>query len=151
MVASSEQHNAPVIVSKPAIAHASRSHPGAPFNRDDSAEVIKMPDPIIDPITIIVASTGPRRRTRLVFWGDGPPSGRIGHAFRREGAPAPFSGRSCSIRTSGRVSFRGTATLPWSRRGPPEPRFVQRNAIFRNSFRWIADIGRNNPSAILAA
>src|SRR5437762_4129158 len=65
MVASSEQHNAPVIVSKPARAHASRSHPGAPFNRDDSAEVIKIPDPIIDPITIIVASIGPSARIRL--------------------------------------------------------------------------------------
>ncbi|HEY5992510.1 MAG TPA: hypothetical protein VIU10_08015, partial [Candidatus Udaeobacter sp.] len=43
MVASSEQHNAPVMVSKPAIAHASSSQPGAPLSRDDSAEVIKMP------------------------------------------------------------------------------------------------------------
>src|SRR5207249_1470625 len=60
MVASSEQHNAPVMVSKPATAHASSSQPGAPLNRDDSAEVIKMPDPIIEPITIIVASIGPR-------------------------------------------------------------------------------------------
>src|SRR5213080_3344816 len=92
MVASSEQHNAPVIVSKPATAHASRSHPGAPLNRDDSAEVIKMPDPIIEPITIIVASIGPSARTRpVVSLGDGPPSGRKGPAVRRGGAPAPFS------------------------------------------------------------
>src|SRR5437762_839591 len=139
MVASSEQHNAPVIVSKPAIAHASRSHPGAPFNRDDSAEVIKIPDPIIEPITIVVASIGPSARTRLVFCGDGPPPGRIRRAFRREDAPAPFSGRSCSLRTSNHVSFRGTATHRWSRRGPPEPRFRQRDAIFRTRFRWIAD------------
>jgi hypothetical protein len=53
-----------VIVSKPASAHASSSHPGAPLNRDDSAEVIKMPDPIIEPITIMVASIGPSARTR---------------------------------------------------------------------------------------
>src|SRR6266480_815521 len=85
MVASSEQHNAPVIVSKPARAHASRSHPGAPLNRDDSAEVIKMPDPIIEPITIIVASIGPSARTRLDCCGDGPPSGRTGRVFRRGG------------------------------------------------------------------
>jgi hypothetical protein len=65
MVASSEQHNAPVMVNKPAIAHASSSQPGAPLNRDDSAEVIKMPDPIIEPMTIIVASIGPSARTSL--------------------------------------------------------------------------------------
>ena len=64
MVASSEQHNAPVIVSKPAIAHARSSQPGAPLSRDDSADVIKIPEPIIDPITIIVASIGPSARTR---------------------------------------------------------------------------------------
>src|ERR1051326_8976434 len=65
MVASSEQHNAPVMVSNPAKAHARSNHPGAPLNRDDSAEVIKMPDPIIEPITIIVASIGPSARIRL--------------------------------------------------------------------------------------
>src|SRR5207244_6978927 len=91
MVASSEQHNAPVMVSKPATAHASRSQPGAPLNRDDSAEVIKMPDPIIEPITIIVASIGPSARTKLDCCGDGPPSGRTALSLRREGAPAPVS------------------------------------------------------------
>src|SRR5438093_12901555 len=65
MVASSEQQSAPVIVNKPARAHASSSQPGAPLSRDDSAEVIKIPDPIIEPITIMVASTGPSARTRL--------------------------------------------------------------------------------------
>src|SRR4029079_17735285 len=112
IVASSEQHSAPVIVSKPASAHASKSQPGAPLNRDDSAETMKMPDPIIEPMTIIVASSGPSARTRLVVsLGDGPPSGRRGPALRRGGAPAPLSRRSCSIRTSGGVSFLGTATL----------------------------------------
>jgi hypothetical protein len=52
-------------VSKPATAHASSSQPGAPLKRDDSAEVMKMPDPIMEPITIIVASTGPSARRRL--------------------------------------------------------------------------------------
>src|SRR6266481_288821 len=66
MVASSEQHSAPVIVINPATAQASSSHPGAPINRADSAEVMKMPEPIIDPITIMVASSGPRARTRPV-------------------------------------------------------------------------------------
>jgi hypothetical protein len=51
-------------VSKPAIAQASKSHPGPPLNRADSAEVMKMPEPIIDPMTIMVASIGPSARTK---------------------------------------------------------------------------------------
>src|SRR5205823_14564819 len=47
--------------------HARSNQPGAPLNRDDSAEVIKMPDPIIEPITIIVASIGPRARSKLAL------------------------------------------------------------------------------------
>jgi len=38
MVASSEQQSAPVIVNRPATAQARSSHPGAPLNRDDSAD-----------------------------------------------------------------------------------------------------------------
>src|SRR5262245_6287217 len=68
MVASSEQHSAPVIVSNPAIAHARSSQPGAPLSLDDSADVIKIPEPIIEPITIIVASIGPSVRTRPDCW-----------------------------------------------------------------------------------
>src|SRR5256714_10771667 len=147
MVASSEQRRAQLWVSKQAPPNARTSQPGAPLNRDVSAEVMKIPDPIIEPITIIVASTGPSARTRTVFCGDGPPSGRTARSFRREGAPAPMSGRTFSIRKSNHESFRGTATDQWSRQGPPEPRFAQRNAILRNRFRWIADIDRNNPSA----
>src|SRR5437868_4816511 len=64
MVASSEQQSAPIIVSKPAMIHASSSQPGAPLNRADSAEVMKIPEPIIDPMTIMVASIGPSARTR---------------------------------------------------------------------------------------
>src|SRR5258705_13633732 len=63
IAANSAQHRAPVIVSTPARAHATSSHPGAPTSLDDSAEVIKIPDPIIDPTTIIVASMRPRPRT----------------------------------------------------------------------------------------
>src|ERR1700730_105221 len=64
MVASSEQQSAPVMVSKPAMAHASSNQPGAPLNRADWDKVMKMPEPIIEPITIMVASTGPSARTR---------------------------------------------------------------------------------------
>src|SRR2546423_6001218 len=64
MAASSEQQSAPVIVITPATAQARISQPGAPVRRDDSADVRKIPEPIIEPTTIIVASSGPRRRTR---------------------------------------------------------------------------------------
>src|SRR5829696_9732706 len=65
IAASSAQHNAPVIVRTPASAHAAISQPGEPTKREDSAEVIKMPDPIIEPTTIIVASSRLRPRTSL--------------------------------------------------------------------------------------
>src|ERR1700674_5513406 len=64
IAASSAQHSAPVIVSTPASAHAAKSHPGAPTSAADFAETMKMPEPIIDPITIIVASSRLRPRTR---------------------------------------------------------------------------------------
>src|SRR5919107_3807003 len=68
IAASSAQHSAPVIVSTPARAQAAKSQPGDPTKRDDSAEVMKIPDPIIDPTTIMVASS--RLRPRTSFVGD---------------------------------------------------------------------------------
>src|SRR5688500_9088411 len=53
------------MVSTPARAQAASNHPGAPTNLADSADVIKMPETIIDPTTIIVASSGIRRRNSL--------------------------------------------------------------------------------------
>jgi hypothetical protein len=63
MAASSAQHNAPDIVMTPANAHATNNQPGEPIRRELSADVMKMPDPIIEPITIIVPSTRVRPRT----------------------------------------------------------------------------------------
>src|SRR5215510_1755052 len=65
IAANSAQHSAPVIVSTPASAQAISSHPGEPTNRDDSADVIKIPEPIIDPTTIMVASSRLKPRTSL--------------------------------------------------------------------------------------
>jgi hypothetical protein len=65
IAASSAQHNAPVMVITPASAQATSSQPGEPINLELSAEVMKMPDPIIEPITIIVPSTRVRPRTSL--------------------------------------------------------------------------------------
>src|SRR5215211_8954751 len=65
IAASSAQQSAPVMVSTPARAQAARSQPGDPTKRDDSAEVMKIPDPIIDPTTIIVASSRLRPRMSL--------------------------------------------------------------------------------------
>src|SRR6185436_2138304 len=68
IAASSAQQSAPVMVSTPASAQAMSSQPGEPTSRDDSAEVMKIPDPIIEPTTIIVASS--RLRPRTSFVGD---------------------------------------------------------------------------------
>src|SRR5678815_4905307 len=65
IAASSAQQSAPVIVSTPASVQATSSQPGDPTSRDDSAEVIKMPEPIIEPTTIIVASSRLRPRRRF--------------------------------------------------------------------------------------
>src|SRR5438270_13619476 len=53
---------APETVISPARAQARRSQPGAPTSRADSADVMKMPEPIIAPMTSIVASSNPRSR-----------------------------------------------------------------------------------------
>src|SRR5215207_9499471 len=65
IAASSAQQSAPVMVSTPASAQAASSQPGEPTRRDDSADVMKIPDPIIEPTTIIVASSRLRPRTSL--------------------------------------------------------------------------------------
>src|SRR5687768_13079858 len=66
IAASSAQQSAPVIVRTPARAQATINQPGEPTCRADSAEVMKMPEPIIDPTTIMVASSRPNPRTSLV-------------------------------------------------------------------------------------
>ena len=57
-------------VISPAKAQATSSHPGAPTSRDDSAEVMKMPEPIMEPATIVVASKRPSL-LGSVFWNPG--------------------------------------------------------------------------------
>ena len=54
------------MVMTPASAHANRSTPGAPTKRADSADTMKMPDPIMEPTTSMVASTSPKRRSSAV-------------------------------------------------------------------------------------
>src|ERR1044072_420960 len=65
IAASSAQQRAPVIVSTPASAQATSSQPGDPTSREDSADVMKIPDPIIEPTTIVVASSRLRPRRRF--------------------------------------------------------------------------------------
>jgi hypothetical protein len=67
MAANSAQHKAPVIVSTPAIAQAANNQPGVPTSAEDFAETMKMPDPTIDPITIMVASSRLSPRTKCAF------------------------------------------------------------------------------------
>jgi hypothetical protein len=47
----------------PARAHTASSQPAVPTSRAMSADTMKIPDPIIEPATIIVASKVPRSRT----------------------------------------------------------------------------------------
>ena len=58
------RHIAPSTVIRPVTTHAASNQPGAPTSRADSAEVMKIPEPIIDPTTIIVASSVPSSRTK---------------------------------------------------------------------------------------
>ncbi len=51
------------MVMKPAMAHAPISRAGDPTSRPISAETMKMPDPIIEPITSIVALVRPNPLT----------------------------------------------------------------------------------------
>jgi hypothetical protein len=48
-----------MIVITAVTSHAPISNAGDPSERDISAETIKIPDPIIDPITIAVAENSP--------------------------------------------------------------------------------------------
>jgi hypothetical protein len=49
-------------VSTPVTTHATSSQPGLPSVLAISAETMKMPDPIIEPMTTAVASNRPRPR-----------------------------------------------------------------------------------------
>src|SRR3954453_5223603 len=51
------------MVIKPAITHATSTPPGPVMSRVDSAETMKIPEPIIDPTTIMMASRRPSVRT----------------------------------------------------------------------------------------
>ena len=52
------------MVSRPVITQVASSHPDEPTCRAMSAETMKMPEPIIDPATIIVESSRPSSRTK---------------------------------------------------------------------------------------
>src|SRR6266542_677026 len=77
IAASSPYARAPNIVTIPATTQASSSHSGEPTVRPMSAETMKMPEPIIDPATSIVASvrvialTNPRLESFVVVWVSG--------------------------------------------------------------------------------
>jgi hypothetical protein len=62
MAASSPYDSAAPTVSRPVMIHTTNSHPGEPTWRAMSAETMKMPEPIIDPATIIVESSSPSPR-----------------------------------------------------------------------------------------
>ena len=57
-------------MSEAAAAQTRRIHPADPIRRATSPGTMKMPEPIIDPATIIPQSTSPRPRTILDLQGD---------------------------------------------------------------------------------
>ena len=59
MAASSPYESAPTIVIKPVTSHAPISSAGELTSRAISADTIKMPEPIIDPMTRVVALVSP--------------------------------------------------------------------------------------------
>src|SRR4051794_13394860 len=84
------------MVIKPAMTHVRSSHPGAPMSRVDSAETMKIPEPIIEPTTIMVASTRPRTRTNS---GSAFPFALLVTVFFREPESAPArTGGACATR-----------------------------------------------------
>ena len=100
------------MVMTPAMTQARTSQPGVPISRVDSAEVMKMPEPIIEPITIMVASSGPSPRTSFslgVFIGSQAssltrqtgilPVGSSGRS-RQAGSPSAESGRMPDFRVA---------------------------------------------------
>src|SRR5512132_4094520 len=88
MAASSEQQSAATIVRTPAIAQAASSQPPEPSTRALFAETMKMPDPIIEPTTSVVASSNPMPRTS---WGfkKGAKRGGAAASSRRSGRREP--------------------------------------------------------------
>ena len=52
------------MVSTPVITQATSKPPAEPVCREISADTIKIPEPIIDPTTIMVESNNPRPRTK---------------------------------------------------------------------------------------
>src|ERR1700751_3180394 len=66
MAASSPYASAPVMVKKPVSSHAASSSAGESTSRAISADTMKMPEPIIEPITMVVALMGPIPLTNSV-------------------------------------------------------------------------------------
>src|SRR5688572_32905288 len=99
MAASSAQQSAPVIVSTPASAQAISNQPGEPTSRDDSAETMKMPEPIIEPTTIIVASSRLRPRTSF--------AGGLGVSSGMDRVDIVVTVAACQGNSAGKPAFCG--------------------------------------------
>ena len=76
MAASSPYDSAAAMVSRPVMTQDISSHPALPSCRDISAATMKMPEPIIEPATIMVESKRPRLRFSSLE------SSRISHRYQ---------------------------------------------------------------------
>src|SRR5215831_17535979 len=68
MAANSPYESAPTTVSTPVTIQTTSNHPGDPTCFEMPPETIKMPDPIMDPATIIVESSKPSPRMNPVLF-----------------------------------------------------------------------------------
>ena len=120
---------APVIVRTRQSTQATSSQPGAPTSRADSAEVRKMPEPIIEPMTIIVASIRPSSAHQLGLDARCPGFG-LRHAWIDSGFSVPGDEgldvvdrpqrATPSARRSRRV-VRALGSTGWPGASPPGP------------------------------
>jgi hypothetical protein len=104
MAASSAYASAPSIVMTPVRIHASRSRNGEPTVRAMSAETMKMPDPIIDPATSIVASVRVSAFTKSVCGSlarHGAAATLLMHRLGTGGSPAGRTSRDAHGGTAG--------------------------------------------------
>jgi hypothetical protein len=111
-----------VIVSSPVTTQVSSSQPAEPVVRAISAETMKMPEPIIEPATIIVESSRPSSRRKPVAGGeavDGEPGGEPGDAPGDEATAwgSAMRGVSHARCGSSRTMRREAGAGPRARRG----------------------------------
>src|SRR5690242_7117429 len=101
----------------PLMTHDSRKSPGEPTSRAISAATIKMPDPIIEPITIVVQSSSPSPLTSSADRAPGP----VADLFTTVAAMLPFLNFVIWPSRGGAPTFRRTSAERLQEFSRPRP------------------------------